>query len=176
MKFKNKYYLMRHGESELNLNPSASFNSNDSITKFPLTNKGREQVLQNFNNSDLYSKDFIVVCSDYLRAVETAKIISKDFIESNLLRERQSYILDDNDDLKEGFELKDYSNLLLAEEGVDNVIKRVELLLHNLEKEYSDKTILLISHQDTADVIQLFFNKSPLILNFSEIIELNKIF
>lgn len=172
MKFSNNYYVMRHGESEVNSKGVALLNSADSKGDYGLTSKGREQVLQKFKNSSL-DDGVIVYTSDFLRCVDSAKIVSSDFVETKLLRELQYYVMDERD-LDDGFEIKQgIADTLLAEETVENVLSRINKLVEEIEVKFSGKNILLITHQDTAEFIQAFFKKSPLRLNFGEIVKVN---
>lgn len=173
MNLKNSYYVMRHGESEINADELFVDNSDDGLLKYGLTANGRDQVLTKFKSSNLFGKDIVIYCSDYLRAVESAKIISKDFVKVKALRELQFYLMGERN-LEYGFETKQgLGDILLAEETVENIVERISKLVEKIESKFESKTIILITHQDTAEIIQHFFGKYALKLNNSEIIKVN---
>ena len=164
----NTYYLMRHGE----YNKTSFLDTRKSLKENPLKKESEKEILIRFEKTELKKDEIIIFCSDYLRTIQTAEIISNKYIKRKELRERETYMLDSNE-LEEGFEISNYNNLILAEETKDHFIERINSFIKEIENKFSNENIFLITHQDTAEVIQAIFKKSPLLLRTSEIIKLN---
>jgi probable phosphoglycerate mutase len=70
---KNRYFLMRHGESQANKQRLIISDPATGCKLYGLTAKGREQAKESVAKSGL-SKHTIIVSSDFARARETARI------------------------------------------------------------------------------------------------------
>lgn len=178
-KLKNKYFILRHGESEAFKLHLVLSHPENGISKFGLTKKGREQVKDSLNkfilkNKGKYlNKDTIIYSSDFKRAKESAEVASKilkikDINFTELLRERNfgdfENTTDENYKLawKWDKELGDKSLKKLKIENTKVVQARTSKLILNLEKIYFDKNILLVAHCDTLQIlITAFQNKLP---------------
>lgn len=149
----NEYYLMRHGETEGNIrglvctNPDSPFN---------LTKEGKTQVEDSVRNLD-FVPDFILT-SSFLRAKETAEIVKEHLV----LRDAQVIVderlgefgahswegrtwdefLKEHPKTVENF-YKEYDN---GDESPADVKKRMASVLYDLEKTYSGKKFLIVSH------------------------------
>jgi isoleucyl-tRNA synthetase len=158
----NKYFVMRHGEADSNLN--FSINSDPSLPN-PLTEKGREQS-QNAAGNLKDKKVDLIIHSEFERTRDTAKILAGELglglealIEDSRLNE-----LNAGKDL-EGKSWDAYEKLFDSQEdswnkkisGVENrrdVNRRAGELLHELEREYSGKNIILVGHVSTLNALR----------------------
>ena len=150
----NKYFVMRHGEAEQNI--SDIINS-DPQNIFPLTKEGRKQV-QTVAQDIKKEKIDLIITSPFERCLETAEIVRQ-----ALDLSKEDVKVDDLlGEFKKGpdFEGKkwdEYWKLFAnmrerfekAPDGGETLLdlnKRMGGLLFNIEKKYSDKNILLVSH------------------------------
>ncbi len=156
----NKYFLMRHGEAESNVKNIVA-SKIETAEKFPLTFKGRKQVLSVAKKiiSQLKKNkiDFIFT-SDFLRAKETAEIMAGQFdmdkskiIYDKRLREINTGIFDgkkpkEYHDYFSSLEEKFYKNPPQGENLIE-LKNRVSEFLYEIDGRYSGKNILIISHE-----------------------------
>lgn len=149
----NKYFLMRHGESESNLKGIVSVitDNNDKLTL-----NGRNKVAKSAEN--LKSKKIdLVFASPLLRTKETALIVS-----SVLEIDKNKIIFDDRireiyAPLYEGktwsnffadfpVDMKNFNHINDDNESLNDVKKRSMDFIYDLESKYKDKNILIITH------------------------------
>jgi len=160
---KNKYYLMRHGESIANKQGLIVSSANNAINDYGLTTKGAEQVLKAAFNTRL-NKQVIIVSSDYKRAIETANIIhsvlgvENPVVKEPLLRERDfgDWELSDHSNYNDVWQqdLLKPSECVNSVESVKQTLKRGCKVITKLESKYHKETILLVGH---GDVLQILF-------------------
>jgi len=185
---KNRYYVMRHGESSANASGIIASDPLTAKRKFGLTKQGKRQVLNTVTASfKSYAFDRIYT-SDFLRARETAEIAAECFgirsvIYTSLLRERFFGTLDGEKDseYQKAWEL-DESGMGLDCYGIetpDEVLDRLLSLIRECEKKHTGETILLVSHGDPLQIILAAFegigprnHRSVAHLNIGEIREL----
>ncbi len=146
---KNRYFLLRHGESFSNLKKILS--SWPEKEHFPLTEKGRKDIEE--RAEELKNIDFIF-SSDLLRTKETAQIVSeKTGIESVFDKRLREYNLGvfngrPESEYKENVEGKNrFEEALEKGESYNQAAERVFDFFQEMERKYSNKTILVISHQ-----------------------------
>ncbi len=163
IKTKNKYYLMRHGESLANRQGIIVSAPNNALHGYGLTANGAEQTVQAALNTRL-DRETIIVSSDYKRAIETADIV-KSVIDAKTpilidinLRERDfgNYELKDHkryDDIWEN-DIAHPSNSINGVETVDHTLQRSLKVISALEDMHANSTILLVSH---GDILQMLF-------------------
>jgi len=149
----NKYFVMRHGESEGNLNGlvSASYGEDDNLTE-----NGKKQVEE--SSKKLKNKKIDLVFSSPIeRTKETAEIVC-----SVLGLDKKNIIIDDR--LHE-MSIPDYERRTWSEfrkdfpntidnfyhtkeknESYNDVKKRIMDFLYDIDTRYSDKNILVVTH------------------------------
>ncbi|MFA5777943.1 MAG: class I tRNA ligase family protein [Candidatus Paceibacterota bacterium] len=153
----NKYFVMRHGESENNVQNILSNSLNDN---YHLTEKGKEQVRKSAQELKNAKID-LVIYSPLTRTKETAEIIisslgikKEQTIEEDSLLEWNvgKYNGKKIDDL-----LKEFPHTLIrfekrpeGGESYTDVKNRVGKLIYELESKYTNKNILLVTHEVTA--------------------------
>ena len=154
----NRYFAMRHGETEGNVK---KIWSTDSHMPDPLTQNGREKVQQSahtFVASLKGQKVDFIVASPYPRTQETAQLVA------DILGIPREHILTNpcigewdvgqeynGKDLESFFAIRNasadrYNFKTDSGESYADVIKRTGECLYDLEKTYQNKNILIVSH------------------------------
>ncbi|MEK7061644.1 MAG: histidine phosphatase family protein [Patescibacteria group bacterium] len=151
MKLNNKYYILRHGEALSNVREIAS--SWPETFDNPLTGLGREMVKVAAEEISKKKID-LIFASDLLRTKETAQIVSEklnlpvnfdtrlreiDFGSFNgkLVEESENYFKDESHRIKQA---------MPGGENYEQLAERISNFFESIEKEYNDKTILIITH------------------------------
>lgn len=168
---KNKYLIMRHGQSTANTINLIVSDPKNGIPAYGLSEFGKNQVHDSIlaaqQNDAALSKESLIVSSDFLRCRETAQLVQellgcKPFEVDIRLRER----------FFGQFELKTNSGyeLVWAEdkrhpetgafeaESVESVFERAFACVKSLEERSNGQTILLVSHGDTLQILSTYFN------------------
>lgn len=149
----NNYFVMRHGQTNHNLGGlvSTSFNNGDH-----LTDEGKEQAKKAAESMIEKGIDIIIV-SPFIRTQETAKIVAPilgisetDIIYDDRLHE-MSLPMYEGKTWKQYHEdyAKTAENFANAPEGNESymdVKKRVMSFMYDIEKQYQNKKILIITH------------------------------
>jgi isoleucyl-tRNA synthetase len=146
----NQFVLMRHGESESNINLIVSSNKD---SQDGLTEKGREQVQVAKDNIEAVD---IIIHSGFQRTRETAEIVAEKFPNAELVEDSRIRELDLNDDY-EGNGWKEYdlqfdsweerfTKVLDGSENRGDVQKRMGEFIYDLDKKYQGKRVLIVSH------------------------------
>ena len=150
----NNYFIARHGEGDHNVNKFLSAN-NEVVSN--LTDKGREQA-KNAGQKLKSEKIDMIFCSPLIRTKDTAKIIAneigfneKEIIVDDRLIEVQTGVL--NGQSNEKFHGL-FKNILdrfeiAPEEGenVSDVRRRIGDFIYDINKKYSGKNILIVTHE-----------------------------
>ena len=164
----NTYYLMRHGFSESNeLGIIACDDS--SLSKYGLTDVGKQQVkvvAQKFKK--LINTKPVIISSDYLRAYQTAKVLADEFgveaISDKRLRERDFGDLNGTDftNYKKVWKASDYhpDATPFNAESTRNMVGRVKGVITWAEKNYNNRTVVLVSHGDPLSSANSYFINS----------------
>ena len=145
-------YLMRHSIALKNINNDYN---NESLQlqneKMPLSIEGEELASNISKESELQNID-VVISSNYVRAMSTAKYISKannvNLIVNSAFGERK-FGVNSWDELPSGFELRqnDDENYKIGDgESQKEVRERVYKALMKVIDEYKDKRIVIVSH------------------------------
>ena len=177
----NTYRVMRHGQSKANeAGVIVSRIENDRSGDWGLSELGRRQALAAAEGSGLPA-DTVIWSSDFSRARQTAEIVrahldAPEVILTDALRERCFGEL-------EGSGVANYSRVWTADQaaagqagtnkaateqtgtgpavsGIEPaavVLDRASALIADLERRYSGRGILLVSHGDTLQILQAGF-------------------
>ncbi|MBN2625993.1 MAG: histidine phosphatase family protein [Spirochaetales bacterium] len=161
----NRYYALRHGQSEANEAGRIVSHPDEGTAKWGLTPLGRRQIEEGMKKSDL-KETTLIITSDFLRARETAALAAEILgcplpREDVRLRERYFGKYDGRDD-------SHYHRVWEHDEGNGNnregnvespedVRARIALLVAELEENYLDRDILLVSHGDALQIGQTLF-------------------
>ena len=141
-------YLMRHSEV---LKPD-NINSNDSLQiqneKWSLTIKGEELAKEISEKKGLDDFD-VVISSNYVRAISTAKYFAKDNILIDECFGERKFGVNDWNELPNNFgekQFNDFNYKLPNGESLNEVIDREYNSLINILNTYTDKKILIVGH------------------------------
>ena len=158
----NKYFVMRHGEAENNIQ-SDIFHS-DSEQSAKLTEKGKMHILEKVDN--FKEKPDIIISSPFERAKKSAQIfctkvgfpLEKIIYDERIREWNPSSIFEG----KKRITFKKYYDQDYLDEPRKNlpdgesfarVVKRVGDFIYNLETKYSDKNILIFGHGSATDAL-----------------------
>lgn len=149
----NKYFVMRHGLSESNLEKKVSCNFED---KDHLTEEGKQQVLDSIQELRDIKIDFIV-SSDFVRTKETANIIKdklnindENLIFDKRVREFNVGVFNGKtwNEYYASREEKDWYSYIAKEgESCKNMKARMMDFIYDIEKKYQNKNILIVTHE-----------------------------
>jgi broad specificity phosphatase PhoE len=173
--FKNKYVIMRHGESEANVAGLIISDPAIGRERYGLTEQGRQQVVASVNDyklTNLSSRQGIVnpiskvVCSDFLRTIQTATLSTKIMglphpqFETGL-RERFFGDWEGKTDTHypDIWKLdKDAASQTAQKiETVNQVRLRGLKVIERLEQQFQNEVILLVSHGDMLQILLTAF-------------------
>ncbi len=149
----NKYFIMRHGETECNVRGevSSTVNNDDNLTE-----QGIEQVKKSAN--ELKDKNIdLIITSPFIRTRETAELLAE-----NIGLDKEKIIYDDrlhemSVPMYEGKQWSEYhndfpksvKNFNEAPEGnesYEDVRRRSMSFLYDTESKYANKNILIVTH------------------------------
>jgi broad specificity phosphatase PhoE len=169
--FKNHYFILRHGESVPNTRGIILSDLNEGIKDdHTLTKHGEDQVahsVEEAKGQELLDEGTIIYSSPFSRCKRTAEIaksilgVKTDIIFDDRLRERWfgDWEGTGNENYQKVWD-KDISDPDHKEanmESTTEVVQRVVSIIQDLEKIYSGKNILLVSHGDALQILQTFF-------------------
>ncbi len=151
----NKYFVMRHGEAEQNV--KGILNSKLETNHYHLTENGKKQVLATAKKMAEEKID-LIFSSDLLRAEETSKMIA-----DSLEISRDKIIFDKrirevNFGIFDGKTSQEYRAYFSSHkerfekippdgENFSQLKNRVSEFLYDIDKKYSNKNILIVSHE-----------------------------
>jgi isoleucyl-tRNA synthetase len=151
----NKYFVMRHGEGEHNVQAICSGIPND---EYHLTEKGKEQVVASAQNLKDKKIDVLIV-SPFVRTRETASLVAKEinFPEDKIIVDEKLHELYWGDfekkPLKDFMDVRetymDSQNLevkIPGGESFQDAKNRFGDFIEELENKYQNKNILLVGH------------------------------
>ena len=167
---KNNYYIQRHGESHANkMGIILSHHVDGQSMEYSLTEFGKKQVRESVKNAVRdyqIDNNTIIYSSDFSRARQTANITKK-ILKTNKLhittKLRERFFGDYEKTSSSNYEkvwlndIDDHNHKINNIESVAEVFKRVVKLIANLENKYTNRNILLVSHGDTLQILQTFF-------------------
>ncbi len=169
LNLRNSYYFMRHGESEANVAGLIVSNPEQGCHAFGLTENGLQQVLSSIKGF-AETKFDIIISSDFLRTRQSAEIVAEwchlpaPGIKSSL-RERWFGEWDGQSDIHYqdvwDNDIKPDPANDKSVEPVEKVLQRGLDVIKQLEQEYSDKSILLVSHGDMLQILRTAFQDVP---------------
>ncbi len=156
----NKYFLLRHGESEKNIRGINSCWPEKELNH--ITKKGRKDIEEVAKKLKKEKIDFIF-SSDLARAKQTAEIISK---EIGILVGFDERLREYNTGVYNGRPCEDFGEFIGDDEmnkfirtpengeNLNNIRKRMMNLILELENKYNNKNILIVSHGDPLWVLE----------------------
>ena len=173
---KNNYFVIRHGESKANvLEIILSHLKNGVKEKYTLTEKGEKQVADSVikaKDSKLLNSDTVIYSSPFSRCKRTAEIV-REILEvkgqiyfDDRLKERRfgDFEKTYNSNYQKVWDddINDPGHKNSNVESAKEVQHRTLSLIEDLEKKYTNRKILLVSHGDALQILQTgFLNMSP---------------
>lgn len=168
-KLNNHYYAFRHGESISNVKKLIISSPKNGISKYGLSENGINQVKKSIGNcSFAFDYKTIIYSSDFKRTKETAEIIAEIIESKNLffdkkIRERFFGDFEEKSNINYSkIWEKDIKNPCHKEynvESVEEVLERVSKFIIEIDTLYENKNIIVTSHGDTLQILQIAFNK-----------------
>jgi probable phosphoglycerate mutase len=167
---KNRYYLMRHGESLANVADLIVSLPENGLEGYGLTQLGRQQARESALQSGLPAST-LVIASDFLRTRHTADEACAALHAQPArlhpgLRERAFGQLEKSQggDYHRVWaeDCRDPQHTLFGAESAATLAARLGAVLHELESEHENRDILLVSHGDPLRFLQLWAAGRPL--------------
>lgn len=159
---KNRYILMRHGESLANRKGLIVSKAENALAAYGLTARGADQVIKTALQSRI-DNNTLIVSSDYLRAKETADIVhsvvscNQSIITDERLRERDfgKWELHDHRHYEDvwKYDLSHPEKTTNEVETVSQTLARTRSLIQRLESEFNNQSVLLVSHGDVLQIL-----------------------
>ncbi len=156
-----KIYIVRHGETTENANNCLVGRINSSLTQNGI-NQAKE-VKKYFDNKDID----LIVSSTLDRCKQTAEIIADNKIKINytdklLGRDHGEFTGKHRDSV----DFNEYWNYNLdihydKAENIKQLYDRCASVIKNLQKEYNDKNIVIVTHSGVIRVLYYYFNGIP---------------
>lgn len=164
----NRYFALRHGQSQANVESIIVSNPAVGVTAYGLTVTGREQVSAAMEQPPAgFDTHLKIISSDFMRARETAAIVASRLAAtepvcySEQLRERFFGTLDGGTDERYAqVWLSDRVDPWHCESGVESavaVVQRTVDLIRQLELRYQGAIVLLVAHGDVLQLLQTAF-------------------
>ncbi|GHA17072.1 fructose 1,6-bisphosphatase [Arenicella chitinivorans] len=164
----NQYTLMRHGESLANRKGLIVSAPENALNDYGLTSKGADQVISAALKSRIHS-DTLIVSSDYRRAIETAEIVHSvvackhDIVRDERIRERffGDWELEDHRHYEDVWQ-NDLASPTSTDNNVEPVLDtlaRAQSLIESLEADYTNRSILLVSHGDVLQILLAHYHR-----------------
>ena len=170
---RNRFFIMRHGESEANRQGLIISSPDTGIANYGLSQQGRVQVMNSITPATQLGLDAAtrIYSSDFKRAVETAQIVYRHLA--------CHYSVETRSDLRERFfgdfegsENSNYAQVWRADEvnashtkhnveAATVVMARVTHLIRELDQSQNACKILLIAHGDVLQILQTALLKQP---------------
>ena len=155
-----KLYVLRHGETNENITGIMQGNMETVLNEV-----GRKQA-ENVREKIKEAGIDLVISSPKKRTIETALIAAP-----NIPLIKDDRLLSRNHGEFEGMRrdqvnLQDYWNIKLNKqfekaESMGEIFNRVSSLLNDISINYSDKTVLLVTHSGITRVLYYYFNGFP---------------
>ncbi len=152
---KNKYILLRHGETRYQAEKLDVLYTKDENPDLPITENGKEKI--KIVAKELKNKGIdLIYSSDYFRTKQTSKIVA-DELELDI--KFDSRLIDTNFGVFHGKTGEEYRKFFSdkkdrffkrSPEGENwrDVRERAAAVITEIEKEHNGKTILIVSHAD----------------------------
>lgn len=174
---KNRYFAMRHGQSEANVAGIIISDPSIGCNQYGLTALGQQQVIESASNTTELNQDTLIISSDFLRAQHTAEITQKilntshSIQYSTALRERFFGTLNGQNDTQYktvwDVDQENPDHQEFGVESANHVVLRASALIKQLEEQSfngqdnTGKNILLVAHGDVLQLLQTWFQDVP---------------
>lgn len=155
-KLKNKYYILRHGQTIYQTKKKKIIYPFGDKPPIPLTKKGERQIKNAAKKLKRYKID-LIYSSDFYRTRQSAEVVARELGVKKIFFDKR--LRDVNLGIYHGGKKEDFyrdfpsilsrfSKRPKKGESWQDVQKRVLACLKDLEKKYKGKNILIVSHGD----------------------------
>ena len=152
---KNKYILMRHGQTKYQANGWDILYFQEEQSTLEITKQGQEKIKEQAKKLKPKNID-LIYCSDYYRTKQTSNIILKEVFVPIKFDKR---LRDTNFGEFSGKDTKEYKKVFSSKmqrfskrpkggESWRDVKKRLNFFIKEVEQKHKNKKILIISHAD----------------------------
>ena len=169
-KLRNRYFAMRHGQSEANAAGLIVSQAQNGVPGYGLTAFGRHQVETGVSASAL-DATVRILSSDFKRARDSAEIAhsllgcDKPVTFDTRLRERNFGDLELGPDARYAeVWTMDGLDAGVSEQGVESVasiLQRALAVVIDCEQQFNDESCLLVAHGDILQILQTAFYRMP---------------
>ena len=160
---KNRYFLLRHGQTTHQIkNPGIIYHWPDGNPPYALTELGRKQIKKQLSKLQK-AKINLIFASDALRTKQSAEIVAQEMgLKVKLdkrLRDTNWGVLQGKTK-QEGWKFYGYDKKKRFKtsppegESWQDMEKRVKSFLEEIEKDFNQKNILIVSHGDPLWIIE----------------------
>jgi len=165
----NRYFALRHGESMPNVLGIILSSPEEGVHDGGLSKSGMVQVRRSAESAlekGILDSDTVIYSSDFQRAMETAEIARRVFDAHEVIptvRLRERYFGEWDKTTNKNYDKVwvddkvDSNHHNYGVESADEVQDRTTQLIMELEKKYTGKKILLVSHGDALQIMQTGF-------------------
>lgn len=152
---RNKYILLRHGETKYQAEKLDIFYPKDENPILSITENGKRQIEKVAKELNSLSID-LIYSSTFYRTKQTAEIVNKELWKDIVFDER---LIDTNFGIFSGKSGKEYKEFFSNKkerfltrppkgESWNDVKERVVKVIEEIEEKYNNKMVLIISHAD----------------------------
>lgn len=158
--------IVRHGQTDLNY----PIRRMQGISNYELNETGIKQAIETRKLIDNEDIDFIIV-SPLKRAMQTANIINE-FRKVKLIVDNR--IIEKDYGTLEGTEFKsEYCNLdfdfsKYGGESIESCFQRLKEFLNDLKNNYSNKNVLIVTHNGIISILSCLIEGMPEDMNFEK--------
>lgn len=169
MELKNKYYILRHGQTIYQTKKKKTVYPRNDNPKVHLTEKGRKQVRTSAKKLKKAGIE-LIYSSDFYRTYQTAKIVARELGIRKIIFDKR--LRDTSLGVYQGGKKEDFyrdfpsgisrfSKRPKNGENWNDIQKRILAFMKELEKKYKGKTILIVSHGDPLWLLERKVKKVP---------------
>lgn len=167
---RNRYFGLRHGESEANVAGIILSDPREGVPRWGLTARGREQVRDSVRACAALDREAIIYSSDFARARDSAEV-ARALLGAGpvrlraALRERWFGAWEGTTNANyEAVWARDREDPAHEERGVEAAVAvqaRAWALVQALEERHRDRALLLVAHGDALQLLATAFTGRP---------------
>jgi len=164
METKNKYFLLRHGQTIFQQKNIDKIYSDDEYLSLEITREGKEKIKE--RAQELKAKNIdLIFSSPLLRAKQTARIVSEILnlgveYDDRLVDMKMGELAGKPTSAYDEFFLEKKLGLVQRPKGGENwvdILSRMENFIADIEAKYRNKNILVISHGEPLWLLSAHF-------------------
>jgi len=173
METKNKYFLLRHGQTIYQKENRNLIYSDDEYFSLEITEEGRKRIKEQAEELENKKID-LIFSSPLLRAKQSAEIISNVLnlpvaYDKRLIDMKMGELAGKQTSIFKDFFVNKKLGLLSRPKGGENwvdILERMTDFLDDIENKYEDKNILIISHGEPLWLLAAYLNGAKTVDEF----------